>query len=212
MRNKEDRKSHREYVKGMEKEWREEKRRRIEEEKKPKMGWSKPEGPEWASPIEGEEGEKAKKGQMRADDFRRNLGSDEKRKDVMKDMVGEEEDMSEDENGKQGKRRKLGQLEITELECLVGKWVEEVECQVIEEEDWEEEEWGQTDYVPFRSENEANQLYMEWRFNIMDQGLTQTIEDPPPSKIIESHARGGSPSTFRYHDPPPNLNPQGNSD
>ena len=51
----------------MEREWQEEKRRRITEEKKPRMGWSKPEPPGWHAPKEGEEELQRPEGQMRAD-------------------------------------------------------------------------------------------------------------------------------------------------
>ena len=40
----------------------------------------------------------------------------------------------------QNKRRKTSQVEVMRLENLVGKWVEEVECEIMEEEEWREAE------------------------------------------------------------------------
>ena len=51
-----------------------------------------------------------------------------------KEETGVEVDDKEEEN----KKRRISQVEVTRLECLVGKWVEEVECRVVEEEEWEE--------------------------------------------------------------------------
>ena len=132
---------HREYVreekKRIEKEWREEKKRRIEEEKEPRLGWSKPKQPEWQKPRKGEENFQEPGGQMRADDFgkRQRVEAEE---DGEKIEATDEWESLEEEGKDGGKRRKLGQIEIMRLECLVGEWVEEVECQMLEEEEWEE--------------------------------------------------------------------------
>ena len=56
----------REEKKRVESEWKEEKKRRIMEEKKPKMGWSRPK-PEWPTPRAGDEELYRPEGQMRAD-------------------------------------------------------------------------------------------------------------------------------------------------
>ena len=48
--------------------------------------------------------------------------------------VGGDMDWDEDES----KRRKISQVEIMRLKDLVGEWVEEIECGIIEEEEWEE--------------------------------------------------------------------------
>ena len=57
----------REEEKRVEKEWREEKRRKIEEEPKPRMGWSKSDSPGWHAPRAGEEDLHRPEGQMGAD-------------------------------------------------------------------------------------------------------------------------------------------------
>ena len=93
------------------------------EEKNPKMEWSKPET-KWHAPRAGEEDLHRPEGQMRAD------GGGKRSKEEM----GDEETGEEKEN----KRSRIGQVGITRLECLVGKWVEEVECRTVEEEEWEE--------------------------------------------------------------------------
>ena len=65
--SKEEKRRHRKYVKDMEKEWEEKKRRRIEEERKPQMGWSKPKSPEWSTVREGEDERYRPEGQMRTE-------------------------------------------------------------------------------------------------------------------------------------------------
>ena len=46
--------------------------------------------------------------------------------------------MHEEEDEDEGKRRRLSHVEVMGLECLVGEWAEEVECQVVEEEEWKD--------------------------------------------------------------------------
>ena len=54
-------------------------------------------------------------------------------------MVREEETGGGESDGEEGsKRRKMGQVEIRRLECLASEWAEEVECHMLEEEEWEE--------------------------------------------------------------------------
>ena len=75
-------------------------------------------------PRTGEEDLYRPEDQMRADGFGKRP----------KEEAGGEMDEEEEEN----KRRRISRVEITRRECLVGEWVEEVECQMVEEEEWEE--------------------------------------------------------------------------
>ena len=50
-----ERRQHREYLEEMEREWREEKRRRIEREVEPPMGWSGPRAPDWPESAKDED-------------------------------------------------------------------------------------------------------------------------------------------------------------
>jgi hypothetical protein len=149
--SKEEKKIHREFLKEekrrVEREWKEEKRRRIMEERKPKMGWSKPESPGWHAPKEGEEELHRPEGQMRADGAgkrpKEGIGEEEmdeerERKREKIEVTTQWESIGGENAEDESKRRRIGQVEIMRLECLVGEWVEEVKCQMVEAEEWEE--------------------------------------------------------------------------
>ena len=144
--SKEERKVHRKFLREekrrVEAEWREEKKRRIMEEKKTKMGWSRPK-PEWPTPRAGDEELHRPEGQMRADGFGKRP-----KEEVGEEMADEEgekkrertetatqwESVGGENEEEENKRRRISQVEIMRLECLIGEWVEEVECQMVEEE------------------------------------------------------------------------------
>ena len=119
----------------------EEKKRRIEETKKTQMGWSKPRI-EW--PVPKEEGKEVDipEGQMRAEKMgkrsQEEVGGEGEEEERRMELMASDEDVVGDEAGGEIKKRRLGQIGIMRLECLVSEWVEEVGCQVVEEEEWEE--------------------------------------------------------------------------
>ena len=91
------------------------------EEKKPKMGWSKPEPPSWHAPREGEEELHRPEGQMRADGAgkrpKEEIGDEEieeerERKREKIEVTTRWESLGGEDVEDENKRRRLGHVEI----------------------------------------------------------------------------------------------------
>ena len=151
--SEEEKKVHREFVKEekrrVERQWKEEKKRRVEENRKTQMGWSRPKV-EWSELREGAEEVEVPEGQMRAERIKKRppegVGGEEEEEQARTKFAGDEAVVGE-ESESEAKKRRLGQMDIMRLECLVNKWVGEVECRVVEEEEWEEAMQGAWDDV-----------------------------------------------------------------
>ena len=182
----------------------------------PRLGWSKPKQAEWQKPRAGEDGLYDKEGQMRADDFGKGTGNGvelgekrgrEAREGEELDSTAEWENLGD---GDGGKRRKLGQTEIMRLECLVGKWVEEVECQMIGGEEWEDvilDAWD--DVHEGHSLNPAKvQEGRKEELMFMDERRIWTIR--PTSECLE--VTGNKPVSVRWVDTDKNWKSEGRWD